>query len=233
MAFIEFILAFGPEPARLCMDSQPSFPSAMTVSMRSHALERLGSAHRLHALRRRETVAARAAPRNPGTPRARARSRQQLARLQEAIQRRQRTHFGRRDAAQDVLGPELRRDARAPPRTAAPAAPSACCSWKWCTRVGLVGHVQLLPALRVLRGDAGRAAVGVAALRLDAAEREHETARGVAPVRAQRQRARDVERAGDHLAGRADADACRADPARPACCAPASAPRAAARRRDR
>ena len=56
--------------------------------------------------------------------------------------------------------------------------------------LGLVGDDQRALAQRVLRRDAGRAAVGVAALRLDAAEREHEAARRVAPVGAERQRAR-------------------------------------------
>src|SRR3546814_3373204 len=70
----------------------------------------------------------------------------------------------------------------------------------------LVPGVELAPALRVLGGDTGGAMVGVAAQRLDAAEREHEAARGVAPVRAHRHGAGDVEGAGD-LAGRADPDA--------------------------
>src|SRR3546814_8635495 len=48
---------------------------------------------------------------------------------------------------------------------------------------GLVPGVELAPAFRILGGDAGGAMVGVAAQRLDAAEREHEAARGVAPVR--------------------------------------------------
>src|SRR5262249_949993 len=58
----------------------------------------------------------------------------------------------------------------------------------------------------VLGRHPGRAAVGVAALGLDAAEREHEAARGVAPVGAERHGARNVE-GGDDLAARADADA--------------------------
>ena len=59
---------------------------------------------------------------------------------------------------------------------------------------------------RVLGGDADRTAVGVAALRLDAADREHEAARGIAPVRAERHGARDVEARHD-LAGSAELDA--------------------------
>jgi hypothetical protein len=46
----------------------------------------------------------------------------------------------------------------------------------------------------------------VAGLRLDAAQRHHEAAPRVAPVGAQREHAREVERV-DHLAGRADLDA--------------------------
>ncbi|KAH2811221.1 hypothetical protein KXV85_005323, partial [Aspergillus fumigatus] len=72
--------------------------------------------------------------------------------------------------------------------------------------LGLVRHGQRAVAQRVLRGNAGRAAVGVAAQRLDATEREHEAARRVAPVRADRHRARHVE-SGRDLAGRADLDA--------------------------
>ena len=53
--------------------------------------------------------------------------------------------------------------------------------------LGLVLDDERARAGRVLRRDAGRAAVGVAAQRLDAAEREHEAARGIAPVGAERQ----------------------------------------------
>jgi hypothetical protein len=70
----------------------------------------------------------------------------------------------------------------------------------------LVGRHQRPLAQRVLRRDAGRAAVGVAALRLDAADREHEAARRVRPVGAEREHAGDVEGA-DDLATGADADA--------------------------
>src|SRR5215469_15115126 len=43
--------------------------------------------------------------------------------------------------------------------------------------LGLVGHDEGALAPRILRPHAGRTAVGVAALRLDASEREHESAR--------------------------------------------------------
>ena len=52
---------------------------------------------------------------------------------------------------------------------------------------GLVGDHERALAPWILRRDAGRATVGVAGLRLDAAEREHEAARRVAPVGAERQ----------------------------------------------
>ena len=78
--------------------------------------------------------------------------------------------------------------------------------WKLATRCDLVGHDQRALARRVLGGDAGRAAVGVAGLRLDAADGEHEAARRVAPVGAERHDADDVE-GGDDLAGGADLDA--------------------------
>ena len=56
-------------------------------------------------------------------------------------------------------------------------------------------------ALRILRGDAGRAVAGVTGLCLYAAERKHEAARAVAPVCAQRQRTRDVKAVDDFAAG--------------------------------
>ena len=68
----------------------------------------------------------------------------------------------------------------------------------------VVDHQRAL-ALRVLRGHARGAAVRVAALRLDAAQREHEAARRIAPVGAQRQQAGDVE-GRDDLARAADLD---------------------------
>src|ERR1700692_2727591 len=70
----------------------------------------------------------------------------------------------------------------------------------------LVRHHQRPSAAWILRGYAGRTAVGMTAQRLDAAEREHEAARRIAPVRADRHRARHVE-GGRDLTGGADADA--------------------------
>ena len=71
--------------------------------------------------------------------------------------------------------------------------------------LGLVGHHQRLLAHRVLRGHAGGAQAGVAGLGLHAAQREHEAARRIAPVGAQRHHPRDVEGA-DHLAGATQLD---------------------------
>src|SRR5258707_4669784 len=56
-------------------------------------------------------------------------------------------------------------------------------------------------AARILRRNADRAPVGMAALGLDAAEREHESARRVAPVRAERHGAGDVKGRNDLAAG--------------------------------
>src|SRR5215469_13329832 len=56
-------------------------------------------------------------------------------------------------------------------------------------------------ARRILRGNAGRAAAGMARQRLDAAKREHKTAGGIAPISAERHCARDVERRDDFAAG--------------------------------
>ena len=72
--------------------------------------------------------------------------------------------------------------------------------------IGLQRHHQSAAAHRVLRGDAGRTAIGVAAQRLDTAQREHEAARRIAPVGAERHGAGDIE-GGRDLAGRADLDA--------------------------
>lgn len=67
--------------------------------------------------------------------------------------------------------------------------------------LGLVRHDQGALAQWVLGGDAGRAFVGVTALRLDAADGEHEAARRVGPVGADGQDAGDVEGADDLAAG--------------------------------
>ena len=57
----------------------------------------------------------------------------------------------------------------------------------------------------ILGGDTGWAAIGMAALRLDAAQREHEPAGGIAPVGSERHCACNIERRGD-LSARADFD---------------------------
>ena len=72
--------------------------------------------------------------------------------------------------------------------------------------VGLVGHDQALLAQRVLGGDPGGAVPGVAVLGLDAAQREHEAARAVAPVGTQGHQASNVKSA-HHLPRHADFDA--------------------------
>ena len=63
--------------------------------------------------------------------------------------------------------------------------------------VGFVFGIKGARAQRVLRGDAHGAMVCVAGLRLNTPDGEHETARRIAPVRAQRQRPRDAEFVGD------------------------------------
>lgn len=65
----------------------------------------------------------------------------------------------------------------------------------------LVRHHQRLLTQRILRRDAGRAVVGVAALRLDAADGEHKAARRIHPVGAEHQHAGDVKGADDLAAG--------------------------------
>ena len=121
---------------------------------------------------------------------------EQPALRHEAVQRGQRTHLGGRDPAHDVLRPQLRGMGEAGGRQQLLQRHQGIA-----VEVGhphrLAVRVQRRLPVRVLGGDAGRAAVGVAALRLDAAQREHEAARRIAPVRAHRHRAGDVERAGD------------------------------------
>ena len=75
--------------------------------------------------------------------------------------------------------------------------------WNWWTRCGLVGHDERPLQLGVLGGHADRALVGVAALRLDAADGEHEAAGRVAPVGTERHRP-GHRRGGDQLAAGAD-----------------------------
>src|SRR5580693_768222 len=72
--------------------------------------------------------------------------------------------------------------------------------------LGLVRNDERALPRAVLGRDAGRAAVGVARLRLDAAECEHEAARRIAPVGAERHDTRDIEGA-DDLARSAHPDA--------------------------
>ena len=71
--------------------------------------------------------------------------------------------------------------------------------------LGFVGHDQRARALRILAGNAGRAFAGVTGLRLQTAQGKHETARGVAPVGADGNRARDIE-GGDYLGRGTDPD---------------------------
>jgi hypothetical protein len=58
---------------------------------------------------------------------------------------------------------------------------------------GLVGEHNGALAKLVLCGHARGAAIGVALLRLQAAHGEHEAARGVAPIGAERHHSRHVE----------------------------------------
>src|SRR3546814_2128691 len=75
--------------------------------------------------------------------------------------RRQRAHFGLRDAAQDVLGPQLAWMLQ-PSRAQQVAQRLDGVLVELEHARGLVPGVELAPALRVLGGDAGGAMVGVA-----------------------------------------------------------------------
>src|SRR5215472_2126105 len=69
----------------------------------------------------------------------------------------------------------------------------------------LILRYQRALSPRILGGNPGRAAAGMARQRLDAAKREHEPARRVTPIGAKRHGARDIERRNDLAAG-AEAD---------------------------
>ena len=72
--------------------------------------------------------------------------------------------------------------------------------------LGFVADHQGLLAQGVLRGHAGRAVPGVAALRLDTTQCKHKSARRVHPVGTQRHHPGNVKST-DHLAGAAEFDA--------------------------
>src|SRR4249919_945179 len=67
----------------------------------------LARPHLLHPRRRREAVGARIGPEHAEGRMVGNLPTKQLARLHEAMQHRQRTHFGRGHATDDVLGPQL------------------------------------------------------------------------------------------------------------------------------
>src|SRR3546814_2804802 len=77
---------------------------------------------------------------------------EQFARIKEAIKRRQRAHFGLRDAAQDVLGPQLAWMLQ-PSRAQQVAQRLDGVLVELEHARGLVPGVELAPALRVLGGD--------------------------------------------------------------------------------
>src|SRR5690606_11873023 len=174
---------------------EPMSDCGSRLQPRRGALQQLAAPHLQGALGRHERIGPGRGPEGPehgvlGD------AVEQFAWREEAVQRRQRAHLGWRDATQDVLGAELGRVFEA-----GRAEHVAQRTQRVLVEVehprGLVLHVERAPARRVLGGDAGRAQVGVAAARLDAAEREHEPAPGIAPVRAHCDGARDFEGAGD------------------------------------
>src|SRR5260370_41330677 len=69
-----------------------------------------------------------------------------------------------------------------------------CCSVEVLHPHPFVSDHEGALAARVLGCDADRASAGMAALRLDAAERKHEPACGTAPIRAERHGTGDIER---------------------------------------
>src|SRR6185503_16497055 len=98
---------------------------------------------------------------------------EQLAGLDEVVERRQRTHFSGRYAPDHVLRTYIARMMQAGRGDKL---------FQGLERVlvehlhalGFVRNVEFFPARWILRSHAGRTAVGMAVLRLDAAEREHE-----------------------------------------------------------
>src|SRR3954468_15261427 len=67
--------------------------------------------------------------------------------------------------------------------------------------LGLVRHEQRALSQWILCRHAGRTVIGVASLRLDAADCEHEAAGSVAPVGAEREHAGHIESSDDAPAG--------------------------------
>ena len=129
---------------------------------------------------------------------------EQLARPQCRVTVAEAVDAAVRAPAHDVLGHQL------------PGAVEPCCGEDFgqrlhrllmeaCHAFGLAGDVEGALAHRVLGGNTRRAGAGVAVLRLDAADGEHEAARRVAPVGPQRHDARHVE-ARDDLACTAQPD---------------------------
>ena len=168
-------------------------------------------------------------PRTHGTPHGRAPC--AAARpVPVTVQRGQRTDLHRRNTTQDVLRPKFSRVVQASgtqqflqgmQRVLVVAVDTS----------SLVRRIQMLPARGILGSDPGRTLVGMAAQRLDAAQREHEASAGIAPV-------------GPNAMVRAMSNALVILPAAPMrmrsrrsrptrCCAPAAVPHASARRHDR
>ena len=86
----------------------------------------------------------------------------QFPAVQELIQRTDRTHFGWRYTAHDVFRAQFVRMPQAS-RAQQVAQGMQGVVMELAHAGGLVRHVELAPAARVLGGDAGRAAVGMAA----------------------------------------------------------------------
>ena len=129
---------------------------------------------------------------------------EQAARCQEAMNLRDEFYLRSADPAKEVVRAELIRMFD-PGRRQHFRQGHDGIAMKIVDPLRLVGNDERALAELVLRGYAGGAAVGVAALGLDAADCEHEAPGAIHPVGADCKYARHVERA-DDLAARAETD---------------------------
>ncbi len=124
--------------------------------------------------------------------------------LQERVNLREALHFARRHSFENVRRLKMARVSQSR-RSHQFAQGGERVLVKLAHASGLVVDHEGPLAPPVLRRDAGWASVGMTGLCLDAAQREHEAAGCIAPIRSERQQARDIE-SGHHPPARAQAD---------------------------
>jgi len=125
---------------------------------------------------------------------------QQFTRLQEHMQLREQADFGVADPSDQMVGLQLCRVGEAGGgQHLGQGMQGVAVEVKY--PLGLVRYHQCTLAQRILRGHAGGAAVGVAALTLDAADGKHEATGGIGPIGTDGQYAGNIKGADDLAAG--------------------------------